>query len=230
MNEHNRILIVEDERSIAKLLQYQLQSEGFVAQMAFDGKSAIEAMETFRPSLVLLDLMLPDMSGIEVCRILTQTHNLPIIIITARTDIGDKVAGLESGADDYITKPFDFREVSARIHSTLRRMYPENEKKETSESLSYLDIHVDRRGRIVTKEGVEVQLTPKEYELLCLFLENIGRVFTREYLLDVVWGYTFAGDTRTVDVHIRKLRQKLCLDADTLKTVFGVGYRLSRRG
>jgi two-component system alkaline phosphatase synthesis response regulator PhoP len=228
LNENNRILIVEDEVSIAKLLQYQLESEGFVARMAHDAKSAMEEMERFKPSLVLLDLMLPDMSGIDLCCVLTKEYNLPIIIITARTDIDDKVAGLESGADDYITKPFDFREVSARINSTLRRMYPENDDAQR-QTLCYLDIKVDKRGRIVTKGGVEVALTPKEYELLCLFMENVGRVFTRAYILDVVWGYTFAGDTRTVDVHIRKLRQKLELDAESLKTVFGVGYRLSRR-
>jgi len=231
LTEHNRILIVEDEVSIAKLLQYKLQAEGFIARMAHDGQNALKAMEEFKPSLVLLDLMLPDVSGIEICRIITQTYNLPIIIITAKTDIADKVSGLESGADDYITKPFDFREVMARIHSTLRRMYPENDNKVAQQdTISYLDIVVDKRGRIVTKGGAEVQLTPKEYELLCLFMEHIGRVFTREYLLDVVWGYTYAGDTRTVDVHIRKLRQKLSLGNESLKTVFGVGYRLSRRG
>ncbi len=228
MTEHNRILIVEDEISIAKLLQYKLDGEGFITQMAHDGRSALSAMEQFKPSLVLLDLMLPDMSGMEICSILTKTYNLPIIIITAKTDIDDKVTGLESGADDYITKPFDVREVMARIHSTLRRMYSETEQKVQNDKLCYLDIEVDKRGRIVTKNGEEVSLTPKEYELLCLFMEHIGRVFTREYLLDLVWDYSYAGDTRTVDVHIRRLRQKLDLGGDTLKTVFGVGYRLSR--
>jgi len=226
LTEHNRILIVEDEVSIAKLLQYKLTGEGFVAKMAHDAASALSDMEEFRPQLVLLDLMLPDMSGITLCRLITETYNLPIIIITARTDINDKVSGLESGADDYITKPFDFREVMARIHSTLRRMYPQKAK---SSLMSYLDISVDKRGRIVTKGGLEVALTPKEYELLCLFMEHIGRVFTREYLLNAVWGYSYDGDTRTVDVHIRKLRQKLGLGGDALKTVFGVGYRLSRQ-
>ncbi len=229
LTEHNRILIVEDEISIAKLLQYKLKSEGFVIQMAHDGHSALALMEAFKPSLVLLDLMLPDMSGMDICRTLTKTYNLPIIIITAKADIDDKVTGLESGADDYITKPFDFREVMARIHSTLRRMYPEHDQKAQGDTLCYIDIEVDKRGRIVTKNGAEVSLTPKEYELLCLFMEHIGRVFTREHLLNLVWGYSYAGDTRTVDVHIRRLRQKLTLGSDTLKTIFGVGYRLSRR-
>lgn len=226
----NRILIIEDEVSIAKLLQYKLQAEGFDVQMAHDGMSGLEAMESFRPSLVLLDLMLPDMSGIDVCKIITKRYNLPILILTAKTDIVDKVKGLESGADDYITKPFDFREVMARIHSALRRMYPEKEEMRSEETLRFMDIVVDKRGRVVTKAGREIALTPKEYEIFVLLCENIGRVFTREYLLDVIWGYTYAGDTRTVDVHIRKLRQKLALDNETLKTVFGVGYRLSKRG
>ena len=230
MIEHNRILIVEDEVSIAKLLQYKLQAEGFVAQMSHTGKSALRSLEEFKPSLILLDLMLPDMSGIDICRIITQTYNLPIIIITAKTDISDKVSGLESGADDYITKPFDFREVMARINSTLRRMYSESDRQsEQGDTIAYLDILVDKRGRVVTNRGLEVQLTPKEYDLLCLFMQHIGRVFTRDYILDVIWGYSYSGDTRTVDVHIRKLRQKLNLDSETLKTVFGVGYRLSRR-
>ncbi len=226
---HNRILIVEDEISIAKLLQYKLQAEGFVAHMSHNGLNALQAMEDFKPSLVLLDLMLPDISGMDICRIITQKYNLPIIIITAKTDINDKVSGLESGADDYITKPFDFREVMARIHSTLRRMYSENDRQTAGDTMSYEDILVDKRGRFVIKNGMEIPLTPKEYDLLCLFMQNIGRVFTREYILDVIWGYAYAGDTRTVDVHVRKLRQKLELDNEILKTVFGVGYRLSRR-
>lgn len=230
MTENNRILIVEDEISIAKLLQYKLDGAGFVTRMVHDGQSALCAMDAFQPSLVLLDLMLPDMSGMDICRVLTETYNLPIIIITAKTDIDDKVTGLESGADDYITKPFDFREVMARIHSTLRRMYPENDGHAQRDTLHYRDIEVDRRGRIVTQSGTEVPLTPKEYELMCLFMEHVGRVFTREHLLDLVWGYSYAGDTRTVDVHIRRLRKKLKLGGDTLKTVFGVGYRLSRLG
>ena len=229
MMEHNRILIVEDEISIAKLLQYKLQAEGFVAHMAHNGMDSLQAMEDFKPSLVLLDLMLPDISGMDICRIITQKYNLPIIIITAKTDINDKVSGLESGADDYITKPFDFREVMARIHSTLRRMYSENDKQAVGDTMSYEDILVDKRGRVVIKNGSEIPLTPKEYDLLSLFMQNIGRVFTREYILDVIWGYAYAGDTRTVDVHVRKLRQKLDLDNEMLKTVFGVGYRLSRR-
>ena len=228
--KNNKILIIEDEVSIADLLKYKLEKEGYVAEAVYTGNEGLKALKRFSPSLLLLDLMLPDMNGLDICRNVTLQYNIPIIMITAKNDIIDKVLGLESGADDYITKPFDFREVIARIKSTLRRMYPENNTIEkTSAQIVFQDIVIDNNGRIVYKNGDEIALTPKEYDLLLFLCNNEGRVFTREYLLDVIWGYEFAGDTRTVDVHVRRIRKKLELDKE-LTTVFGVGYRLNRRG
>ncbi|MHB1315383.1 MAG: response regulator [Christensenellales bacterium] len=226
--KNNKILIIEDEVSIADLLKYKLEKEGFVVEAVYTGTDGIKALKRFVPSLLLLDLMLPDINGLDICKTATVEYNIPIIMITAKTDVIDKVLGLESGADDYITKPFDFREVIARIKSTLRRMYPENTPEKNSKEILFQDIVIDNDGRIVYKNGDETALTPKEYDLLVFLCKNEGRVFTREYLLDVIWGYEFAGDTRTVDVHVRRIRKKLELDKE-LTTVFGVGYRLNRR-
>lgn len=226
--KHNKILIIEDEVSIADLLKYKLEKEGFEVQTANTGADGLKKIREFEPSLLLLDLMLPDTNGLAICKTVTIKYNIPIIMITAKNDVIDKVLGLESGADDYITKPFDFREVMARIKSTLRRMYPETPGAGESK-LYFQDIVIDKQGRIVTNNGKEVSLTPKEYDLLLCLCENEGRVFTRESLLDIIWGYEFAGDTRTVDVHVRRIRKKLGLDKE-LTTVFGVGYRINKRG
>ncbi len=205
-----KILIIEDELAIADLMSYSLKKEGYIVKTVDNGSEGIEITENFKPNLIILDLMLPDISGFDVCRNITQSFNIPIIMITAKCDITDKVLGLELGADDYITKPFDMREVLVRIRSIFRRI-DIIEKSVINKEVSYIsvgkDIKIYKDERVVVKEKKEVEFTPKEFDLLIFLAENKGKVFSRAQLLDMVWGFEYLGDTRTVDIHIQRIRK-----------------------
>jgi len=219
------VLIVEDESSIASFVSLYLKKAGYDVQVATTGGSALEKADEHAPSLIVLDLMLPDMDGIDVCRRLRKRSDVPILMLTARDEDIDKIIGLEVGADDYMTKPFNPRELVARIKSILRRATPERRDAETAE-LRHGDLVINSGRREVKVGDTEIQLAPKEFDLLWELLDHRGIVLTRDQLLERVWGYTFAGDTRTVDVHVRQLRRKLG-DASPIVTVWGVGYKVS---
>ena len=224
-----KILIVEDEGNIRQLVRYNIEKEGFQVMEAADGLQGLRTAQKEKPDLVLLDLMLPGMDGLEVCRTLKgapATSALPIIMLTAKAEEVDKIIGLELGADDYMTKPFSPRELTARIKAVLRRS-----QKETAlpGELQVGRLRFNFSRYEVSMGGVKLELTPKEYELIKMLATNLGKVFTREQLLEKVWGYEYFGDTRTVDVHVRHLRAKMAADpatADMLETVRGFGYRL----
>lgn len=223
------IAIVEDESNIVELIKYNLDREGYKTISANNGRKGLEMIKQELPDLVILDLMLPELDGLSVCKQLrsdTQTKSIPIIILTAKSEEADRVLGLEMGADDYVTKPFSPRELVARVRAVLRRSgAAEDEEPEVIENGV---IRMDLRQHLVKVRGVEVELTPKEFDFLKLLLLNPGRAFTREFLLEHLWGYEYFGDTRTVDVHVRRLRQKIEEDPanpEYLETVRGVGYR-----
>jgi len=217
--QSHSILVVEDEPSIASFVGMYLEKAGFAVRTAETGAAALEQADAEAPSLVILDLMLPDLDGIDVCRRIRQRSDVPILMLTARDDDIDKIIGLEVGADDYLTKPFNPGELVARVKSVLRRANPERRELQSA-SLQHGDLRIDAGRREVTVSEEEVQLAPKEFDLLWELL------LTRDQLLERVWGYTFAGDTRTVDVHVRQLRRKLG-DASPIVTVWGVGYKVS---
>ena len=221
------VLVIEDEPTLVATLRYNLERDGYRVLTALDGAAGLALARSERPDVLLLDLMLPGMSGIEICRALRKESALPILMLTARTEETDRVVGLELGADDYVSKPFSMRELLARVRALLRRS--ELRQAEDPETETVGDIVLDVRSRRVTRSGRELALRPKEYDLLLYFLRNRGRAFTREQLLDQVWGYGFVGDTRTVDVHVRWLRQKIEETPSKpvhLITIRGVGYRL----
>jgi DNA-binding response OmpR family regulator len=223
--QSHSILVVEDESSIASFVGMYLEKAGFAVRTAETGAKALELADAEAPSLVILDLMLPDVDGIDVCRRIRQRSDVPILMLTARDDDIDKIIGLEVGADDYLTKPFNPGELVARVKSVLRRANPAR-RELASASLQHGDLIIDAGRREVTVDGEEVQLAPKEFDLLWELLDHRGLVLTRDQLLERVWGYTFAGDTRTVDVHVRQLRRKLG-EASPIVTVWGVGYKVS---
>jgi two-component system alkaline phosphatase synthesis response regulator PhoP len=219
------ILVVEDESSIASFVSLYLKNAGYGVRTASTGSEGLAQVAAQMPSLIVLDLMLPDIDGIEVCKRIRQTSDVPILMLTARDEDVDKIIGLEVGADDYLTKPFNPRELVARVKSILRRAAPDRRERET-EVIEHGDLRVDSGRREVKVGDDEVQLAPKEFDLLWELLDHRGLVLTRDQLLERVWGYTFAGDTRTVDVHVRQLRRKLG-DASPIVTVWGVGYKVS---
>ncbi len=219
------ILVVEDESSIASFVSLYLKNAGFVVRTAATGGDALASARADAPSLIVLDLMLPDIDGIEVCRRIRTTSDVPILMLTARDEDVDKIIGLEVGADDYMTKPFNPRELVARVKSILRRTTSDRRLPEGA-LITHGDLTVDAGRREARVSGEEVQLAPKEFDLLWELLDHRGLVLTRDQLLERVWGYTFAGDTRTVDVHVRQLRRKLG-DASPVVTVWGVGYKVS---
>jgi two-component system alkaline phosphatase synthesis response regulator PhoP len=219
------ILVVEDEGSIASFIAMYLKKAGFEVRVAGTGAAAIEEVASETPSLIVLDLMLPDIDGIEICRRIRQSSDVPILMLTARDEDVDKIIGLEVGADDYLTKPFNPGELVARVKSVLRRASPERRELETA-VIEHGELRVDAGRREVIVGVNEVQLAPKEFDLLWELLDHRGLVLTRDQLLERVWGYTFAGDTRTVDVHVRQLRRKLG-EACPIVTVWGVGYKVS---
>ena len=219
------ILVVEDESSIASFVALYLKNAGYVVRTAANGREALAQVGQEMPGLIVLDLMLPDIDGIEVTKRIRQSSDVPILMLTARDEDVDKIIGLEVGADDYLTKPFNPRELVARVKSILRRAAPERRERE-SETIDHGDLHIDAGRREVKVGDQEVQLAPKEFDLLWELLDHRGLVLTRDQLLERVWGYTFAGDTRTVDVHVRQLRRKLG-EASPIVTVWGVGYKVS---
>ncbi|TWS95697.1 phosphate regulon transcriptional regulator PhoB [Reyranella sp. CPCC 100927] len=225
------ILVVEDEAPLVELLRYNLERAGYRVSAAGDGEAAMRAIDEDRPDLVLLDWMLPLMSGIEVCRQLRRapgTANIPIIVLTARGEEHDRVRGLDAGADDYVSKPFSPAELIARIRAVLRRIRPAL----ADEVLSYADLTMDLVQHRVTRQGKAVHLGPTEFRLLRHFMEHPGRVFTREQLLDSVWGRDVYIEARTVDVHIRRLRVALNIEGqpDLIRTVRAAGYALDAQG
>jgi two-component system alkaline phosphatase synthesis response regulator PhoP len=219
------ILVVEDEASIASFVSLYLKNAGYSVRTAATGTEALSQASADLPSLIVLDLMLPDVDGIEVCRRIRKTSDVPILMLTARDEDVDKIIGLEVGADDYLTKPFNPRELVARVKSILRRAAPERRQIESA-SIRHGDLVVDAGRREVRVAEQEIQLAPKEFDLLWELLDHRGLVLTRDQLLERVWGYTFAGDTRTVDVHVRQIRRKLG-DASPIVTVWGVGYKVA---
>jgi len=219
------VLVVEDEASIASFVALYLKNAGYTVKAVANGTDALAQVEAEQPAMIVLDLMLPDMDGIEVCRRIRQRRDVPILMLTARDEDIDKIIGLEVGADDYMTKPFNPRELVARVKSILRRSTTERRDSETAE-IRHGDLHVDAGRREVHIGDEEIQLAPKEFDLLWELLDHRGLVLTRDQLLERVWGYTFAGDTRTVDVHVRQLRRKLG-DASPIVTVWGVGYKVA---
>jgi DNA-binding response OmpR family regulator len=220
----NSILVVEDEPSIASFVAMYLKRAGFAVRVAASGEDAIEQAGAEAPAIVVLDLMLPDLDGIDVCRRLRQRSDVPILMLTARDDDVDKIIGLEVGADDYLTKPFNPGELVARVKSILRRTNSTRHELESA-SIEYAELRIDAGSREVFANEDEVQLAPKEFDLLWELLDHRGLVLTRDQLLERVWGYTFAGDTRTVDVHVRQIRRKLG-DVSPIVTVWGVGYKV----
>ncbi len=229
----SKVLVVEDDQTLLSVLKYNLNKEGYDVVTATDGARALEVARTEKPELIVLDIMLPKLSGFEVCRILRREMTVPILMLTAKTEEIDKVVGLELGADDYVTKPFSMRELLARVRAMLRRS--EMMKQEMVSALEtgppvikVADLEVDLDRHQVSLGGSILDLSPKEFDLLAFLVRNRGRVFSRDYLLEKVWGYDYAGDTRTVDVHIRWLRQKIEVDPahpNRLLTVRGVGYK-----
>jgi two-component system phosphate regulon response regulator PhoB len=223
----DHIVVVEDEDDIAEVLRYNLEKEGFSVDVFGRGDTALEAIRAKKPALVLLDLMLPGLDGLEITRILRrepQTASLPLVVLTAKGEEVDRIVGLELGADDYITKPFSPREVVLRVKGMLRRLEDRNESPETLEAGK---IRLDVSGHRLEVEGEEVRVTATEFRLLRELIQNAGRVQTRDRLLAEVWGYAEDVDSRTVDTHIRRLRNKLGREADRIETVIGVGYRLN---
>ena len=219
-----KVLIVEDDKNIADLLRLYLEKEGMDCQVANDGLVGLEKFGQFQPDLMLLDIMLPGMDGWSVCKKVRETSKMPIIMLTAKGELEDKVSGLEMGADDYITKPFEMKEVLARVHAVLRR-FGEEEQVEKRLSFDKLVINLDSYELLV--DGKRVDTPPKELELLFHLASAPNRVFTRNQLLDEVWGFDYFGDSRTVDVHVKRLREKLegVSEQWSLKTVWGVGYK-----
>jgi len=219
------VLVVEDESSIASFVALYLKNAGYAVRTAATGSEALSQVAADEPALIVLDLMLPDIDGIEVCRRIRKTSDVPILMLTARDEDVDKIIGLEVGADDYLTKPFNPRELVARVKSILRRASPERRQIE-SKQITHGDLVIDAGRREVRVGEEEIQLAPKEFDLLWELLDHRGLVLTRDQLLERVWGYTFAGDTRTVDVHVRQIRRKLG-DASPIVTVWGVGYKVT---
>jgi DNA-binding response OmpR family regulator len=229
----SKVLIVEDDRTLLEVLQYNLAREGYDVLTAADGAAGLETARSDKPDLVILDVMLPKMDGYEVCRILRQETTVPIMMLTAKTEETDRVVGLEVGADDYVTKPFSMRELMARVRAMLRRTEMVRKEAESgaltpAPCLKAGDLEIDTARHKVFRSGVAVELSRMEFALLEFLARNQGQVFSRDHLLEKVWGYDFAGDTRTVDVHVSWLRHKIETDPahpEHLMTVRGVGYK-----
>jgi DNA-binding response OmpR family regulator len=220
------ILVVEDETSIASFVAAYLKNAGYTVRTAATAAEAVAELAGDPPSLIVLDLNLPDGDGVELCHGIRRTSDVPILMLTARDDDVDKIIGLEVGADDYMTKPFNPRELVARVKSVLRRSAPSERRRPESEELRHGDLVINAGKREVHVVDEEIRLAPKEFDLLWELLDHRGIVLTRDQLLERVWGYTFAGDTRTVDVHVRQIRRKLG-DASPIVTVWGVGYKVA---
>lgn len=234
MANKQKILIVDDDENIAELISLYLTKECFETQIVYDGESALDEVKSFDPNLIILDLMLPGMDGYQVCREVRMTSNVPIIMLSAKGEIFDKVLGLELGADDYMEKPFDSKELVARVKAVLRRF--KNTSAPAAEEpaapgvkikkVEYPDLTINLTNYSVIYKGKSLEMPPKELELLYFLASSPNQVFTREQLLDQIWGYEYIGDTRTVDVHIKRLREKIRdHEAWRLSTVWGIGYK-----
>ena len=227
-----KILIVDDDENIAELVSLYLAKECFDTMMVHDGERALIAFDTYKPNLVLLDLMLPGIDGYQVCREIRTRSNIPIIMLSAKGEVFDKVLGLELGADDYIMKPFDAKELVARVKAVLRRYKPSNAPTENpnDKCVEYADLTINLTNYSVIYMGHTVEMPPKELELLYFLASSPNHVFTREQLLDQIWGYEYIGDTRTVDVHIKRLREKIKDHANwKISTIWGIGYKFEVR-
>lgn len=228
-----KILIVDDDANIAELISLYLTKECFQCEIAEDGETALKLHDSFQPDLMLLDIMLPGIDGYDVCREIRKNHSTPIIMLSAKGEVFDKVLGLELGADDYIIKPFDPKEMVARVKAVLRRYTPapapaapQPEPPKDTESISYTDLSISLSNYSVIYMGKPIEMPPKELELLYFLASHPNQVFTREQLLDQIWGYEYIGETRTVDVHIKRLREKIKDHAEwALSTVWGIGYK-----
>lgn len=222
-----KILIVDDDNNIAELIALYLTKECFETRIVNDGEQALKEAEAFQPNLILLDLMLPGMDGYQVCREIRHTSDVPIIMLSAKAETFDKVLGLELGADDYIIKPFDAKELVARVRAVLRRFQVKPSSAPTNEKrVSYPDLTINLTNYSVTYMGRQIDMPPKELELLYFLASSPNQVFTREQLLDHIWGYEYIGDTRTVDVHIKRLREKIKDHPHwAIATVWGIGYK-----
>lgn len=228
MAEKQRVMIVDDDANIAELISLYLAKECYETKIVYDGEEALKVFPEFRPNIILLDLMLPGMDGYQVCRELRQRSSVPIIMLSAKGEIFDKVLGLELGADDYMIKPFDSKELVARVKAVLRRFQPDKNAQNKSDSkiVEYPDLIVNQTNYSVVYQGETVDMPPKELELLYFLAASPNQVFTREQLLDHIWGYEYIGDTRTVDVHIKRLREKIKDHENwSLSTVWGIGYK-----
>ncbi len=235
MANKQKILIVDDDTNISELISLYLIKECFDTMCVEDGEAALEAFNTFKPNLILLDLMLPGMDGYQVCREIRKTSQIPIIMLSAKGEVFDKVLGLELGADDYMIKPFDTKELVARVKAVLRRTVAEapiasNVVEEKSDSVSFPDLSINLTNYSVTYMGSAIKMPPKELELLYFLASSPNQVFSREQLLDHIWGYEYLGDTRTVDVHIKRIREKINDHANwAITSVWGIGYKFETR-
>ena len=232
MAEKQRILIVDDDENIAELISLYLMKECYETKIVNDGEMALRVFPDFKPNLILLDLMLPGIDGYQVCRELRMTSQVPIIMLSAKGEIFDKVLGLELGADDYIMKPFDSKELVARVKAVLRRYQPTKTEEVLPDvkCVQYPDLIVNLSNYSVIYQGHAIDMPPKELELLYFLASSPNQVFTREQLLDHIWGYEYIGDTRTVDVHVKRLREKIKdHDGWSLATVWGIGYKFEVR-
>lgn len=222
------ILIIEDDPNIAELIRLYLEKDNFDVTIASDGRTGVNAFHSIHPDLILLDIMLPEMDGFEVCREIRKTDKTPIIMLTAKDETVDKITGLELGADDYIAKPFDMKEVIARIHAVLRRLGSgESVNSDPTDAIIFHNLVINMSAYEVLICGKKVEMPPKELELLYFLASHPNRVFTRNQLLDDVWGFEYLGDSRTVDVHVKRLREKIdgASEQWALSTVWGVGYK-----
>jgi DNA-binding response OmpR family regulator len=219
----NTILVVDDEKNISQLVRMYLTNEGFDVVVANDGKEALEKARQAKPILIVLDLMLPNVNGLDVCKQLRRDSDVPIIMLTARGDDVDRIVGLEVGADDYVSKPFNPRELVARVKAVLRRSKPVDR---VPEPITVGNLQIDPARREVVIAGKQITLRAKEFDLLLTFAQNLGLVLDRERLLNLVWGFDYLGDSRTIDVHVTWLREKLATSTCRIQTVWGVGYKL----
>ena len=224
-----KILVVDDEQLLVKGVKFNLENEGYTVETAYDGEAAVELAKNNDFDLIILDLMMPKLDGLSACMKIREFSNVPIIMLTAKSEDADKIMGFESGADDYITKPFNILELKARIRAMLRRAGASTQREVKRTLLTAGHISLDSEQRVAIRDGETVELTAKEFDLLELLMKNPRRVYSRENLMDLVWGYTYAGDFRTVDVHIRRLREKLeknPAEPELIMTKWGVGYYL----
>lgn len=223
-----KIMVVDDDLHIAELISLYLNKEGYETREIHSGGDAVKIFPTYSPHLVLLDLMLPEIDGYQVCQQIRQISSVPVIMLTARGETFDKVLGLELGADDYIVKPFDPKELVARVKAVLRRY--DKKDGENAKQIVLPNLTVNLTTYTINYQGKEMELPPKEFELMAFFVQNSNQVFTRDQLLDKIWGFDFMGDTRTVDVHIKRLREKFPEDETwAIKTVWGVGYKFEKK-